>query len=306
MTNENNSIIIKALDVYYSYPDEDNNPDNAVNALSGLSAEIPRGKFTAVIGHNGSGKSTLAKLLSAILLPDSGTVTVYRAGFDKPLESSDENNNFDIRKTVGMVFQNPDNQLVATIVEDDVAFAPENLGVPPKEIRERVDDALKTVGLSAYATHDTHKLSGGQKQRVAIAGMLAMNPQCIIFDESTAMLDPQGRKDIMQTILTLIDRGITVVLITHYMNEAAMADNIILVDHGKVILSGTPDEVFMQSDLLSEHGLEAPQAAALVQSLKKSGVDIRVKGVLDANGSESAFIEALKKSGKYTGVQNNA
>ena len=306
MTNENNSIIIKALDVYYSYPDEDNNPDNAVNALSGLSAEIPRGKFTAVIGHNGSGKSTLAKLLSAILLPDSGTVTVYRAGFDKPLESSDENNNFDIRKTVGMVFQNPDNQLVATIVEDDVAFAPENLGVQPKEIRERVDDALKTVGLSAYATHDTHKLSGGQKQRVAIAGMLAMNPQCIIFDESTAMLDPQGRKDIMQTILTLIDRGITVVLITHYMNEAAMADNIILVDHGKVILSGTPDEVFMQSDLLSEHGLEAPQAAALVQSLKKSGVDIRVKGVLDANDAANAIIEALKKSGKYTGVQNNA
>lgn len=306
MTNENNSIIIKALDVYYSYPDEDNNPDNAVNALSGLSAEIPRGKFTAVIGHNGSGKSTLAKLLSAILLPDSGTVTVYRAGFDKPLESSDENNNFDIRKTVGMVFQNPDNQLVATIVEDDVAFAPENLGVPPKEIRERVDDALKTVGLSAYATHDTHKLSGGQKQRVAIAGMLAMNPECIIFDESTAMLDPQGRKDIMQTILTLIDRGITVVLITHYMNEAAMADNIILVDHGKVILSGTPDEVFMQSDLLSEHGLEAPQAAALVQSLKKSGVDIRVKGVLDADDAANAIIEALKKSGKYTGVQNNA
>ena len=306
MTNENNSIIIKALDVYYSYPDEDNNPDNAVNALSGLSAEIPRGKFTAVIGHNGSGKSTLAKLLSAILLPDSGTVTVYRAGFDKPLESSDETNNFDIRKTVGMVFQNPDNQLVATIVEDDVAFAPENLGVPPKEIRERVDDALKTVGLSAYATHDTHKLSGGQKQRVAIAGMLAMNPQCIIFDESTAMLDPQGRKDIMQTILTLIDRGITVVLITHYMNEAAMADNIILVDHGKVILSGTPDEVFMQSDLLSEHGLEAPQAAALVQSLKKSGVDIRVKGVLDADDAANAIIEALKNSGKYTGVQNNA
>ena len=306
MTNENNSIIIKALDVYYSYPDEDNNPDNAVNALSGLSAEIPRGKFTAVIGHNGSGKSTLAKLLSAILLPDSGTVTVYRAGFDKPLESNDENNNFDIRKTVGMVFQNPDNQLVATIVEDDVAFAPENLGVPPKEIRERVDDALKTVGLSAYATHDTHKLSGGQKQRVAIAGMLAMNPECIIFDESTAMLDPQGRKDITQTILTLIDRGITVVLITHYMNEAAMADNIILVDHGKVILSGTPDEVFMQSDLLSEHGLEAPQAAALVQSLKKSGVDIRVKGVLDADDAANAIIEALKKSGKYTGVQNNA
>ena len=291
-----NDTMIEAIDVYYSYPDEDNNPDNAVNALSGLSARIPRGSFTAIIGHNGSGKSTLAKLLSAILLPDSGTVTVYRAGEDGGLVSGDEKNTFEIRKTVGMVFQNPDNQLVATIVEDDVAFAPENLGLPSAEIRARVDDALKTVGLSDYATHDTHKLSGGQKQRVAIAGMLAMNPECVIFDESTAMLDPQGRKDILDTILTLKRRGITVVLITHYMNEAAMADNILLVDHGKVILHGTPDEVFEQSDLLAAHGLEAPQAAMLVQRLKRSGIDIRTRGVLTAQDAAQAIREALARA----------
>lgn len=291
-----NDTMIEAIDVYYSYPDEDNNPDNAVNALSGLSARIPRGSFTAIIGHNGSGKSTLAKLLSAILLPDSGTVTVYRAGEDGGLVSGDEKNTFEIRKTVGMVFQNPDNQLVATIVEDDVAFAPENLGLPSAEIRARVDDALKTVGLSDYATHDTHKLSGGQKQRVAIAGMLAMNPECVIFDESTAMLDPQGRKDILDTILTLKRRGITVVLITHYMNEAAMADNILLVDHGKVILHGTPDEVFEQSDLLAAHGLEAPQAAMLVQRLKRGGIDIRTRGVLTAQDAAQAIREALARA----------
>ncbi|MGN1122222.1 MAG: energy-coupling factor transporter ATPase [Eubacteriales bacterium] len=291
-----NDTMIEAIDVYYSYPDEDNNPDNAVNALSGLSARIPRGSFTAIIGHNGSGKSTLAKLLSAILLPDSGTVTVYRAGEDGGLVSGDEKNTFEIRKTVGMVFQNPDNQLVATIVEDDVAFAPENLGLPSAEIRARVDDALKTVGLSDYATHDTHKLSGGQKQRVAIAGMLAMNPECVIFDESTAMLDPQGRKDILDTILTLKRRGITVVLITHYMNEAAMADNILLVDHGKVILHGTPDEVFEQSDLLAAHGLEAPQAAMLVQRLKRSGIEIRTRGVLTAQDAAQAIREALTRA----------
>lgn len=245
MTNENNSIIIKALDVYYSYPDEDNNPDNAVNALSGLSAEIPRGKFTAVIGHNGSGKSTLAKLLSAILLPDSGTVTVYRAGFDKPLESSDENNNFDIRKTVGMVFQNPDNQLVATIVEDDVAFAPENLGVPPKEIRERVDDALKTVGLSAYATHDTHKLSGGQKQRVAIARSLSMHPDIILFDEPTSALDPEMVGEVLEVMQSLAKSGLTMIVVTHEMAFARdVSTRVIFMDGGVILEDSTPDVIF--------------------------------------------------------------
>ena len=297
----NSDAMIQARNVYYSYPDDEERPENAVNALAGLDAEIFRGRFTAIIGHNGSGKSTLAKLLSAILAPDSGTVTVYRAGEADGLCSADEKNTFDIRKTVGMVFQNPDNQLVYTIVEDDVAFAPENLGLPSAEIRKRVDEALKTVGLSAYATHDTHKLSGGQKQRVAIAGMLAMDPECVIFDESTAMLDPKGRADIMDTILKLRDRGITVVLITHYMNEAALADRILLVDHGKAILSGTPAEVFEQGELLAAHGLEAPQAAALVQMLAKSGVNIRTRGVLNAKDAAEAILEALsKKNGTKT------
>lgn len=293
MTNQD--IILKALDVYYAYPEEEGAAEESHAALDGLSADIRRGAFTAIIGHNGSGKSTLAKLLSAMLLPDKGSVTVYKAGVAEGLDSKDESKNFEIRKTVGMVFQNPDNQLVATIVEDDVAFAPENLGLEPKEIRRRVDDALATVGLSSYATHDTHKLSGGQKQRVAIAGMLAMEPECVIFDESTAMLDPKGRKDILETILKLRDKGITVVLITHYMNEAAMADEVLVVDHGKVIASGTPEEIFDQGDFLAAHRLEPPQAAALVQKLKKSGIDIRTRGVLDAKGAADAILEALAK-----------
>lgn len=289
--------ILKALDVLYAYPDEEGE-DKAHEALTGLTTEIPRGKFTAVIGHNGSGKSTLAKLLSGMLIPDSGKILVYRLGEEKAMDSTDEAVGFDIRKTVGMVFQNPDNQLVATIVEDDVAFAPENLGLAPAEIRRRVDEALATVGLSAYATHDTHKLSGGQKQRVAIAGMLAMEPECIIFDESTAMLDPRGRADVCNTIFKLRDRGITVVLITHYMNEAAMADHVLLVDHGKALLSGTPEEVFDQGELLREHRLEPPQAASLVQLLKAEGIDIRTKGVLDAKDAADAIIDALRKAGR--------
>lgn len=294
--------IVKAENLKYEYiqVDEEGNEESRSIAVDGVSLDIKAGDFVAILGHNGSGKSTLAKHINAILLPTEGSL--YVDGKD----TRDESKLWEIRQTAGMVFQNPDNQIIGTIVEEDVGFGPENMGVPQAEIWKRVEQSLKSVGMWEYRTHSPNKLSGGQKQRVAIAGMLAMNPQCIIFDESTAMLDPQGRKDIMQTILTLIDRGITVVLITHYMNEAAMADNIILVDHGKVILSGTPDEVFLQSDLLSEHGLEAPQAAALVQSLKKSGVDIRVKGVLDANDAANAIIEALKKSGKYTGVQNNA
>ncbi len=291
-----NDIMIKAKDLYYAYPTEDELSKSDENAVSGLSAEIPRGKFTCIIGHNGSGKSTLAKLLSGIIVPDSGIVTVFKAESDKGLESGDEKNNFEIRKTVGMVFQNPDNQLVATIVEDDVAFAPENLGVEPKEIRRRVDEVLKTVGLSEYATHDTHKLSGGQKQRVAIAGMLAMDPECIIFDESTAMLDPKGREDILGTILSLRDKGMTVVLITHYMNEAALADNIILVDKGKAILSGTPKEIFANKELLEECGLEAPQAQALVQKLESGGIVVETKGVLNTDDAALAIKTALDRA----------
>lgn len=290
--------IIEARDLYFAYPANDENPDNKTKAVTGLSVNIPRGCFTAIIGHNGSGKSTLAKLISGILLADKGSVLVYKNHGDDGLDPADESNNFEIRKTVGMVFQNPDNQLVATIVEDDVAFAPENLGVEPGEIRRRVDDALLTVGLSEYALKDTHKLSGGQKQRVAIAGMLAMNPGCIIFDESTAMLDPKGRADIINTIMTLRDRGITVVLITHYMNEAAKADNVVLVDHGKAVIEGTPDYVFSHVDLLKECGLEAPQSSMLVNMLKNSGVDIETAGILDAEAAAQAIFDALKRKGE--------
>ncbi|MBR4979057.1 MAG: energy-coupling factor transporter ATPase [Clostridia bacterium] len=295
--------IIVAENVSYTYTDNDDNENNDTEAIKNLSCEIPRGKFTAIIGHNGSGKSTLAKLLSGIMAPGSGKVTVYKAGDKEGISSDDENNDFEIRKTVGMVFQNPDNQIVATIVEDDVAFAPENIGIEPKEIRRRVDEALKTVGLTEYALHDTHKLSGGQKQRVAIAGMLAVEPECIIFDESTAMLDPGGRKDIMNTILSLKNKGITVVLITHDMNEATHADNIIVVDHGDAILHGTPEEVFDNAGVLKKCGLEAPQSTLVVQKLKENGIDIETKGVLDAQSASEAIDRALKAK---KGVKDDA
>ncbi len=298
-----NDNIIAAENVSYTYTDNDDNENNDTEAIKNLSCKIARGKFTAIIGHNGSGKSTLAKLLSGIMVPGSGKVTVYKAGFSEGITSDDEKNDFEIRKTVGMVFQNPDNQIVATIVEDDVAFAPENIGVEPKEIRRRVDEALKTVGLSEYAMHDTHKLSGGQKQRVAIAGMLAVEPECIIFDESTAMLDPGGRKDIMNTILSLKDKGITVVLITHYMNEATFADNIIVVDHGDAILCGTPEEVFDNGEILKKCGLEAPQSTLVVQKLKADGINIKTKGVLDAQSAAKAIDEAIKAK---KGVRDDA
>ncbi len=264
------SCIIRAKDLTFSYTDE--TPDalsgKVTAAVKGVDIEIERGSFTAIIGHNGSGKSTLAKLLSGVLIPDKGQVLIYRKDNDSPLDCNNEEHNFDIRKTGGMVFQNPDNQLVATIVEDDVAFAPENLGIEPEKIRKRVDDALEAVGLSKYSSHDTHKLSGGQKQRVAIAGILAMNPECIIFDESTAMLDPKGRLDILETIKALVKKGVTVVLITHYMNEAAMADKIYVVHEGKVVESGTPRQVFGNRKLLGECSLETPQSSTLVELLK--------------------------------------
>lgn len=265
MSNKN---IIEAKNLIFTYSDEPDALSGKITAaVNGISLDIERGSFTAIIGHNGSGKSTLAKLLSGVFVPNSGSVQVYCKNCDTPLDCSNEDHNFDIRKTVGMVFQNPDNQLVATIVEDDVAFAPENLGIEPSEIRKRVDAALETVGLTAFAGHDTHKLSGGQKQRVAIAGILAMTPECIIFDESTAMLDPQGRRDIMDTILSLREKGVTVVLITHYMNEAAMADKVVVVHEGKVAFSGTPKDVFGNKKMLSYCSLEPPQCAMLLEKL---------------------------------------
>ena len=256
--------IIKAKDIRFSYPSEDGNKHEAIK---GVDLDIEKGSLTAIIGRNGSGKSTLAKLLCGIYTPDSGEVAVKCSNGETYL-TTDEEHFFDIRKTVGMVFQNPDNQLVATVVEEDVAFAPENLGVPTEEIRRRVDDALDVVGLREFARHDTHKLSGGQKQRVAIAGVLAMLPDCIIFDESTSMLDPRGREEIILTVDKLRrERGITAVMITHYMDEAALADRALLVDGGRIVADGTPREIFTNTGLLARTGLEAPQSTMLTMRL---------------------------------------
>ena len=284
------STIIKVEDLKFSYPIDEN---TYREVLHGLNFEIEKGTFTAVIGHNGSGKSTLAKLLCGMLVPSSGKVFCDCDG--KMLSTDEEDNFFDIRKNFGMVFQHPDNQLVATVVEEDVAFAPENMGVEPKEICRRVDEALSIVGLSEYALHDTHKLSGGQKQRVAIAGILAMLPECIIFDESTAMLDPRGRDEIISTIKKLQkEKNITVVLITHYMNEAAMADRIIVVDGGNIIADGTPREVFDKDELLYKAGLEAPQSSNLVKRLQNAGADIS-ETVLNADEAAKVLLETMKK-----------
>ena len=284
------STIIKVEDLKFSYPLDEN---TYREVLHGVSFEIEKGTFTAVIGHNGSGKSTLAKLLCGMLTPSSGKVYCECDG--KMLSTDEEENFFEIRKNFGMVFQHPDNQLVATVVEEDVAFAPENMGVEPKEIRKRVDEALAIVGLSEYALHDTHKLSGGQKQRIAIAGILAMLPECIIFDESTAMLDPRGRDEIIATIKKLQrEKNITVILITHYMNEAAQADRIIIVDGGEVIAAGAPREVFDRDDLLYNAGLEAPQSSTLVKRLKNAGADIN-ETVLNSDEAARVLTIAMKK-----------
>ena len=259
---------ISIKNVCFSYAEE-TDPQPHVNAVDGVSLNVNKGEFVAVIGHNGCGKSTLAKHLNAMLLPDSGKV--YVDGDD----TADEQKTWDIREKVGLVLQNPDNQLVASIVEEDVAFGPENLGVDPKEIRQRVDSALKAVGMYEYRTHAPYKLSGGQKQRVAIAGILAIQPKCIVLDEPTAMLDPSGRNEVMSTLLKLNkEDGITVVLITHYMDEAVLADRVVVMDSGKVLTEGTPDEVFSQVELLKKHRLDVPQAAELAYRLRGCGVKI--------------------------------
>ncbi|HHV71044.1 MAG TPA: energy-coupling factor transporter ATPase [Clostridia bacterium] len=243
--------------------------DNEVLALKGINISIKKGEFVAILGHNGSGKSTLAKHFNCLLLPSSGVVYV------KNMNTADEDNLWNLRQTVGMVFQNPDNQLVATIVEEDVAFGPENLGIEPKKIRQRVDEALKAVGMEEFSKHAPHLLSGGQKQRVAIAGVLAMEPECIVLDEPTAMLDPAGRKEVMRTIKKLNrEKGITVVHITHFMDEAVEADRIIVMEAGKVVMEGTPAEVFSQVEKLKAIGLDVPQVTELAYLLRKEGVDI--------------------------------
>jgi len=261
--------------------------------LNDLSMEIEEGSFVAVLGHNGSGKSTLAKLLNMILTPSSGKIFVD--GKEITDEAMTDEDVLSLRKSMGMVFQNPDNQLVATIVEDDVAFGPENLGVPSEEIRARVNDVLSDVGMLEYATHEPHRLSGGQKQRIAIAGVLAMLPKCIIFDESTAMLDPIGRKEVMDAILRLNrEKGITVIMITHYMEEAALADRILVLHDGNVLLDGTPSEVFEQEALLKSCGLNVPQCTALVHQLRERGLSLE-GACVSIEQCADLLIEILKK-----------
>lgn len=261
---------IKIENLYFSYTDD---YGDSASVLEGLNLEIERGSLVAILGHNGSGKSTLAKLINLILTPTSGRITVDGLEITKSNLTEDEL--FENRRNVGMVFQNPDNQLVATIVEEDVAFGPENLGIEPSEIRKRVDDALATVGMTEFARHSPHQLSGGQKQRIAIAGIIAMMPKCIIFDESTAMLDPYGRREVMETIIRLNrEFGITVLHITHNMDEAAMCDRVIVINDGKIELDGKPGEVFSKVDYLESVGLDVPQTVELLNLLRGEGVDV--------------------------------
>ncbi|WP_286904538.1 energy-coupling factor transporter ATPase [Clostridium sp. UBA1652] len=259
--------IIKCEDISFKYFSHENGEEHY--ALNGVNLEVKRGEFLVVLGHNGSGKSTIAKHINALLLPTEGAIYV------KGLNTKDKDNLWEVRKTAGMVFQNPDNQLVATIVEEDVAFGSENLGVESKEIRARVDEALKKVGMYEYRRHAPHLLSGGQKQRIAIAGILAMQPECIIFDEPTAMLDPSGRKEVMNTIREINKNlGITIVLITHYMDEAAQGDRVIVMEQGKIVLEGNPREVFSKVKTMKEIGLDVPQVTELAYELQKEGINI--------------------------------
>ena len=260
--------IIRIENLVFEYSKETEEGQVSVRAVDDVSFEIEKGSFTAIIGKNGSGKSTLAQNLNGLLIPTSGVV--YVGGFD----TRDDEHIWDVRQTAGMVFQNPDNQLVSAIVEDDVAFGPENLGVPPEEIRKRVDKALEEVNMEAFKKKAPHLLSGGQKQRIAIAGVVAMKPQCIIFDEPTAMLDPKGRKEIMAIIDELHAEGITVVLITHFMDETVNADRLIIMNEGKVLLDGTPEEVFSHRDLILSVNLDVPLMAELAARLRERGVDV--------------------------------
>ena len=278
--------IIKTQDLLFRYTTEEG---VAPTVLDRISLTIEPGSFVAILGHNGSGKSILAKHFNAILLPTDGKV--YVDGMD----TADEERLLDIRRRVGMVFQNPDNQIVASVVEEDVAFAPENLGVPSPEIRQRVDEALATVGMTAYARHAPHLLSGGQKQRVAIAGVLAMEPECIVLDESTAMLDPVGRREVLSTVKQLNrEKGITVVLITHHMDEAAQADRLVVMHDGRVVRDGPPAQVFQDVDGLRALGLEVPESVALMYELRKSGVDAPLDA-LDVESCAAALQKLLSE-----------
>ena len=278
---------LQADHVTFSYePDEGDAPKEV---LSDVTLGIKKGQFVALLGHNGSGKSTLAKHFNAMLLPSSGKV--YVDGMD----TSDESLKYEIRRRVGLVLQNPDNQLVASIVEEDVAFGPENLGVPPAEIRRRVDDALKAVDMYEFRTHASYKLSGGQKQRIAIAGIIAMQPDCLVLDEPTAMLDPRGRTEVLGTVQRLNrEKGMTVVLITHYMDEAVLADRVVVMDSGRILTDGTPREVFSQVELLKRHSLDVPQATELIYRLKADGCPLP-DGVLNEQECVAALELLLKR-----------
>lgn len=275
--------MIECRNLVFKYTASENQEEKI--AINDVNLQITEGEFIAILGHNGSGKSTMAKHMNALLIPTDGKMLVNK------MDTSDMNNLWNVRETAGMVFQNPDNQLVATIVEEDVAFGPENLGVPPEEIRKRVDEALERVGMSEYKRHAPHLLSGGQKQRIAIAGILAMQPKCIIFDEPTAMLDPSGRKEVLDTIIDLNrNYGITVILITHYMDEAAKADRIVVMDKGKLILDGKPRDVFANVEKMKNIGLDVPQVTELSYELQKVGINIDTR-ILDVNEMVNAICQ---------------
>ena len=280
--------IVKAENLTFSYKSD----EKEKLVLSGLNLEIEKGSFTAIIGHNGSGKSTFAKHINAILLPSGGSISV--CGID----SKDEMRLFELRKNAGMVFQNPDNQIVATIVEEDVAFGLENLGIEWEEMHKRVKEALTAVNMYEYRKRAPHMLSGGQKQRVAIAGILAMKPQCIVLDEPTAMLDPAGRNEVMETVLKLNrENGITIVLITHYMEEAARADRIVVLDRGNVVMDGTPKAVFENEAELAELGLDVPQAAALSHRLREKGINLP-DGILTPEECAGEILKLFRRKAK--------
>lgn len=279
--------IIKAKDLVHEYirRDEEGNVESIQTALDKVSLDVKKGDFIAVLGHNGSGKSTLAKHINAILEPTEGSLWVD--GFD----TTDEKNIWDIRQRAGMVFQNPDNQIIASVVEEDVGFGPENIGVPTDEIWQCVEESLKAVGMLKYREHSPNKLSGGQKQRVAIAGVMAMQPECIVLDEPTAMLDPVGRKEVLEAVHALNrEKGVTIILITHYMEEVVEADHVYVMDAGKVVMQGTPRSIFSQVERLKEYRLDVPQITLLAYELKKAGLDIP-DGIL----TREELTEALEK-----------
>lgn len=269
----------------YIHRDEEGNVESIQSALEGVNLEIEKGQFVAILGHNGSGKSTLAKHMNAILQPSEGTVWI------QGMDTSEEKNLWDVRQSAGMVFQNPDNQIIASVVEEDVAFGPENMGVPTDEIWRRVEESLKSVGMLKFRNHSPNKLSGGQKQRVAIAGVVAMQPDCIVFDEPTAMLDPNGRKEVLRTAHLLNrEKGVTVILITHYMEEVVGADKVFVMDSGKIVMEGTPRQIFSQVGTLKKYRLDVPQITLLAYELRKAGLQIP-QGIL----TRRELVDALSK-----------